>query len=222
MFVASLTNLLIAPLNKVALSNYAGVGLVPVFEIAFNGTMQLRSLVQVGLGALMPAVSQRGAAGTPEARRDIRRLYKRSVCFLLVIAPPGYVLAVLLAHPLLAIWLGSRFRPEIVTAFDILWASALVSLIAVPAYYVLMATGRVRHCMVSHMVAAAANIAFVGMCLALHGTLSLRGAAFAVLTATAVSSAYLMFINRIAMGAVRCQSSFVRCDGNSEQLTTDN
>jgi len=206
MFVASLTNLLIAPLNKVALSNYAGVGLVPVFDIAFNGTMQLRSLVVAGLGALMPAVSQRGAAGTPGARRDVRRLYHRSVRLLLLIAPPCYVLAVLVARPLLKLWLGARFRPEIVTAFDILWASALVSLVAVPAYYVLMATGRVRNCMVSHMVAAAANIAFVGACLALRGTVSLRGAAFAVLAANAVSSAYLMLVNRMAMKAAGQES----------------
>jgi O-antigen/teichoic acid export membrane protein len=198
-FVASLTNLLIAPLNKVALSNYAGVGLVPVFEIAFNGALHLRSLAQVGLGALMPAVSHRNAAGTAQSRGEIRRLYHRSVYFLLLVTPLGYGLAVLVARPLLRLWLGSRFVPQIETSFDILLASALVSLIAVPAYYVLMATDRVRSCMLSHLVAAAANIAFVGACIAMRGGLTLRGAAFAVLTANAASSAYLLVRNRIAL-----------------------
>jgi O-antigen/teichoic acid export membrane protein len=154
----------------------------------------------VGLGALMPAVSHRGAAGTPEARRDIRRLYDRSLYFLLVIAPPCYGVGVLLARPVLKLWLGPRYVPQIETAFDILLASALVSLIAVPAYYVLMATDRVRSCMVSHLVAAAANIAWVGGCIAVSGTVSLRGAAYAVLAANCVSSAFLLFRNWVALG----------------------
>jgi O-antigen/teichoic acid export membrane protein len=229
-FVASLTSLLVAPLNKVALSNYAGVALVPVFEIAFNGTMQLRSLAQVALGALMPAVSQRGAAGTAEARRDIRRLYDRSLYYLLIITPPCYALALLLARPLLKLWLGARYVPQIETAVDILWASALVSLIAVPAFYVLMATDGVRSCVMAHILSAAANIVWIGGCIAFRGTVSLRGASFAILAANVVSSAYLLIRNRRAMGmsvvsgqlsVVSGPSSIVDSDMKPKQLTTD-
>lgn len=199
-FVASLTSLLMAPLSKIALSNYAGVALVPVFDIAFNGTVQLRSMAEVGLSALMPAVSQRSAAATAESRRDVRRLYQRALLAVLVIVPPAYFLAVLVARPLLKLWLRSRFEPQIVMAFDILWASALVSLVAVPAYYVLMATNGVRICMISHIVGAVTNVTCVAGCVALHEPVSLRVVGFAMLASTTLQSVYLMVSNRLAMG----------------------
>jgi O-antigen/teichoic acid export membrane protein len=194
--VSSLTILLIAPLNKLAISWFAGVALVPVFDIAVNGSMQLRSVAEVGLRALMPAVSHHDATGTADGRRQIRRVYFRALKFLLVVTPPAYLMALFADQPLLKLWLGHRFVPEIVPTLNILLGSAAVSLIGVPAYYTLMGTGRFRSCMVSHLLAAATNLVFIGGVVLLQGTCTLRAASIAVLLTNVVSTAYLMLQNQ--------------------------
>lgn len=193
MFVVSLAVLLEAPFNKWALSRYAGVALVPIYDIAFNGSMQLRGLLEVGLRALMPAISHRLANDTTEARSEVRQLYRRTTLSLLAILPVGYVVAIFIAKPMLKLWLGSRFVPQIVGTFDIMSAAAIVSLIAVPAYFTLMASGHVRDCMVSHLISASINVMVIVSAIALTGHLSIYLAATSVLITIASSSLYLLW-----------------------------
>ncbi len=201
MFIASLAVLLVSPLNKWALSRYAGVALIPVYDIAFNGSMQLRGLLEVGLRALMPAVSHQLAGQTAEGFANVQRLYKRTTLGLLLILPPGYLLSVLLAKPLLSLWLGSRFVPAIVPVFNLMFASAVVSLVAVPAFFTLMACGHVRACMVSHLLAAGVNILIIAGAVWLHGSLSVYTAAFSVLMTMVISSGYLLLRIRTVFAA---------------------
>jgi O-antigen/teichoic acid export membrane protein len=192
MFVISLTTLLVAPLNKLGLSRYGHIALIPVYEIAFTGSMHLRGLAEVGLRALMPEVSTRGAVGTQEAWLSVKSLHGRALKLLLGVMPFAYILAILLAKPMLSLWLRDRFRSELVPTFDILLGSAMVSLISVPAYYTLMGTGHVRSCLVSHLLAAVTNIIWVVVALIVTGTFSLTAASVAVLVSTSVSSGYLL------------------------------
>jgi O-antigen/teichoic acid export membrane protein len=193
--LASVTMLLTSPLNKLALARYAGVALVPVYDIAVNGSLQLRSVAEVGLRALMPAVSHHAATGTADGARRIRAVYFRALKYLLLLTPVLYVMALLVDKPLLKLWLGHRFVPEIVPTLNILLAAAGVSLISVPAFYTLMGTGKFRSCMISHLLSAVTNIVVIGAVLLWTGTCTLRAASFAVLITNAVSGAYLLLQN---------------------------
>ncbi len=53
--------MLLSPFNKLMLSRYAGVDSIPVYEIAYTGSMRVRGLAEVGIRALMPEVSRLGA-----------------------------------------------------------------------------------------------------------------------------------------------------------------
>ncbi len=54
----SLLSMLLSPFNKVMLSRYAGVASIPIYEIAYTGSMQIRGLAEAGIRALMPEVSR--------------------------------------------------------------------------------------------------------------------------------------------------------------------
>jgi O-antigen/teichoic acid export membrane protein len=49
--------MLFSPFNKLMLSRYAGVASLPVYEIAFTGSMYVRSFVEAALRALVPKIS---------------------------------------------------------------------------------------------------------------------------------------------------------------------
>lgn len=65
----SLTGMLFSPFNKLMLSRYTGVSAIPIYEIAFTGSMQIRALFEAGLRALMPE-----KALTPDRGESIIRI----------------------------------------------------------------------------------------------------------------------------------------------------
>ena len=79
-FGSSLISMLLSPFNKLMLARYAGISSIPIYEIAFNGSMQVRALIEAGLRALMPEISRIGANMTSRARDRIsQKVYEKSV-----------------------------------------------------------------------------------------------------------------------------------------------
>lgn len=160
-FAGSLVNLLFTPFNKLILSRYVGLDALPVYEIAFTGSMQVRGLLDSGFRALMPEISRIGAEMTSEARTRISQVYRRSMKLIFALGVPLHAALAILAAVLLRLWLGDKFVETLPGAFRVMLLGTFMSLLGVPAYYMLLGVGRVRHTLAAHAIQASVNLLLV-------------------------------------------------------------
>jgi O-antigen/teichoic acid export membrane protein len=189
-FGGSLISMLLSPFNKLMLSRYVGVSTIPVYEIAFRGSMQVRGLIEAGLKALMPEISRISADMTKYAKDRISRIYRRSMKLIFSFGICMYGALIIFAPFLLKVWLGERFVETLPGTFRIMLLGTFLSLLGVPAYYTLMGVGRVRHNLLSQIVQSAANMTIV-FCLLIASALSITTIAWSSSIARAASTLYL-------------------------------
>jgi O-antigen/teichoic acid export membrane protein len=200
LFGGSVISMLLSPFNKLMLSRYAGVSTIPVYEIAYSGSMQVRALIAVGLRALMPEVSRIGANMTGYAKDRIAQLNYRAIKLILLFGLPVYAGLFVFSTFLFRIWLGERFVEALPGAFRIMLIATFASLLCVPAYYTLLGLGRVTQCFYSYAIQAGANVFVVLLAIITTRSLSVMHVVWAALIAMGMTSAYLIWQNRRAMG----------------------
>ena len=142
-FGGSVVNMLLSPFNKLMLSRYAGVSSIPIYEIAFTGSMQVRGLIEAGLRALMPEISRLSGNMTRYAKDRIAQITRRAMRLIFLFGIPMYGILAIFSSFLLRIWLGDRFVEILPAAFRIMLIGSFLSLLGVPAYYNLMGIGYV-------------------------------------------------------------------------------
>jgi len=191
-FGGSILNMLLSPFNKLMLSRYAGVASIPVYEIAYRGSMQIRGLAEVSIRALMPEVSRLGANGTEQARTRIRTINRRAIGLLVCFAVPFYGVLLLFAPLLLQVWLGDRVVEVLPLALRIALCGSLLSLACVPAYYLLLGLGHVRDCFFNHALLSGINVLLVLIFAWTGDGLSLPEVLVSTLVGMGVSSAYII------------------------------
>jgi O-antigen/teichoic acid export membrane protein len=187
----SIFTLLFSPFNRLVIARYAGVGSVPLYDIAFSSSMRLRNIFESGQRALIPEIGRVAGASPDAAYARARRLASRTIrAFAWVL--PVYVIAFVFAAPALRLWLGARYHPELALARVIL-IGTFASLVGTPGFYILAALGRLRTLLVGNIIQSVSNIVFIGACFLIFGSLSVS----IVLTATAIamfcSTIFLVF-----------------------------
>lgn len=190
-FGSSVANMLLSPFNKLMLSRYAGVSAIPVYEIAFKGSMQVRNLIAASLSALMPEVSRIGASMTEYSRNRITSIYRRAMKLIFLLGVPLYVGLIIAAPLLLRVWLGDRFVETLPPAFRIMLIATFFSLLFVPTYYTLLGLGWVRQCFYAYVIQAGTNAFIVVAIVVLGSTLSVIHVVCAVLAGMSITSIYL-------------------------------
>jgi O-antigen/teichoic acid export membrane protein len=193
MAFASAASLLLAPCSRIILAKSVGVDAVPVFDLAYTGTMQSRNLFEAGLRAMMPAVSTINAMPDANSATLLRTLYNRAFKSTALLALPVYTLVVAMSPPVLKLWLGIRYQARIVSPVQILTISVYFSLLAVPAYHSLLGLGRIRSVFLSHLIAGISNVVIQAF-LVCGGVLTLATSAIAILIGTLLSSLYLLIV----------------------------
>jgi O-antigen/teichoic acid export membrane protein len=193
---SSLLDMLLNPFNKLILSRYTGVSSIPIYEVAFTGSMQIRSLAEVGLRALVPEVSRIGGNMTREAKDRISGIYHRAMRLIFLCGIPMYGGLIILLTPLLKVWLGQRFVDELPGPFRIMLISAFISLLGVPAYYTLLGLGMVRNIFVSHIILSGVSALIVLTMIVVWHNISVEKISLGILTATVVATAYLTWQNK--------------------------
>ena len=196
LFSGSVINMLLSPFNKLMLSRYASVATIPVYEIAFNGSMQVRALIEAGLRALMPEVSRIGANMTGYAKDRIAQLNYRAIKLIFLFGVPVYAGLFVFCTVLFRIWLGDRFVETLPGAFRIMLIATFLSLLGVPAYYTLMGTGHVRHTLGAHIILSCISALIVLTIIFFRHKISLEAVSWAILTATVGTTLYLNWQNR--------------------------
>lgn len=166
-FGGTLVSMLLSPFNKLMLSRYAGVSTIPVYEIAFAGSMQVRGLIEAGLRALMPEISRISAKMTRDAKNRISHIYRRAMKLIIICGLPLFVVLFAFAHVLLKFWLRKSFVETLPGAFRLMLIVTFLSLLGVPAYYTLLGLGKARCSFISFAIISGGNFAWVmGMILA--------------------------------------------------------
>ncbi len=194
-FGGSLISMLFDPFNKLMLSRYAGVSTIPVYEIAFKGGTQIRGLVEAGLKAMMPEVSRISGNMTRYAKDRISQIYRRAMRLIFVFGIPMYTTIIIFLTPLLKFWLRQKFVDELPIAFRIMLIATFLSLLGIPAYYMLLGLGMVRYILTAHIIVSGVSALIVLTIVFIWHNISVEAVSWAVLTATAITTLYLIWQN---------------------------
>jgi len=207
LIACSVMNVLLGPLNKFALTRYVGPGSVPVYEIAWNISMQLRSLFESGFRSLMPEVSRLAALRLSDCPRRIASVNRRAIKLIFTVGLPAFALVFVVAAPSLRLWLGARFRPGMVPAFRTLLAGCYLNLLGVPGYYTLLGLGRVKQIIASQVAQSLTNAGLILTMGLLLGTASTGSTAAAAAAGIAVGGLYCLYAAKIVPGVGPNQES---------------
>ena len=192
-FGGSLIAMLFSPFNKLMLSRYAGVSAIPIFEIAFRGSMQVRGLVEAGLRALMPEISRISANMTRNAIDKISRTYRRGMKLIFLFGIPMYGVLIIFIPLLLRLWLGEKLVETLPGTFRIMLVGTFISLLGVPAFYTIMGMGNVRFCFFSLVISSFINVVIVLMIVTFSRSLVVEYTAYSLLVAASGSTIYLFW-----------------------------
>ncbi len=192
-FGGGILSMLFSPFNKLMLSRYAGVSTIPIYEIAFTGSMQVKGLVEAGLRALMPEVSRIGASMTKYAKDRISQIYRRAMKIVFFFGIPMYGALIIFAPLLLRVWLGEKFIEALPCVFRIMLVGSFLSLLGVPAFYTLMGVGRVRSCFWGFCIPSVINVLLVVTIVIFLRTLAIQHIAYSGVVGISGSTIYLMW-----------------------------
>jgi O-antigen/teichoic acid export membrane protein len=188
----SIFTLLFSPFNRLVIARYAGVGSVPLYDIAFSSSMRLRNIFESGQRALIPEIGRLAGTSPAAAYARARKLGSRTIrAFAWVL--PIYVVAFVFAAPALKLWLGARYDPELSLATRIILVGTFFSLVGTPGFYILAALGRLRTLLVGNLIQSGFNIVLVGTCLLLFRSLSVSTVLAATAIAMFCSTVFLVF-----------------------------
>jgi O-antigen/teichoic acid export membrane protein len=192
-FGSYVMSMLIDPFNKLMLSRYAGLANVPVYDIAYRGSMYVRGLMEIGLRAIMPEISRIGAAMTQQAHERIAAINRRAMKFIIICGVPLFTTLFTFATILLKFWLRKSFADALPSAFRVILIGAFLSLLGTPAFYTLMGLGKANYCFVASMIQGVVSAAITTAIALIRGKLSVLSVAFAVLIAMAIMNCYVLW-----------------------------
>ncbi|MFZ2397680.1 MAG: oligosaccharide flippase family protein [Smithella sp.] len=198
-FLGSIVSMLLNPFNRVMVSRYIGVAALPIYDIAYTGGMHIRNLVEVALRSILPEISHAVAEKTDAAKAKIFSIQHQAWGFVFKFGLVVYALLFMLAPLLLHLWLRDSFVATMPEIFRIMLVGTYASLIGVPAFYLLMGMGCVRHTLYSHAIQALLNVILVVMVASITGQLTLHSVVSCTSVAMAVSTAYLIWQSKRSM-----------------------
>jgi O-antigen/teichoic acid export membrane protein len=192
-FGGALMSILLDPFNKLMLSRYAGVATVPVYDISFRGSMQVRGLMEVGIRAIMPEVSRIGVNMTPQAHDRIASINKRATKFILFCGVPFFIILFAFAPVFLKLWLQKSYVDTLPAVFRFILTGAFLSLICVPSFYTLLGLGKARYCFFSSVIQGMINAVIIVTIVLVRGKISGYSVALSVMVAMGITSCYLLW-----------------------------
>jgi len=173
--MASVTNMLVMPFNKLVIARFVGLSEVAYYQIANRVITSLRGVFVQGLQALLPRISElKGKGdGIGENSKRIVSIHRKGMKLLLLCAFPLFALAFVFAHPLLKLWLRDGFDPQIAIAARILIIGWSANILASPDYFTFLGIGRVRNIVIATWLKTVTNIVPIILLLLLGTRLTL-------------------------------------------------
>jgi len=197
--LGEIVNMMFSPFNKFILTRFVGLEVVPIYEVAYRGSMQIRAVLESALRAMLPEISRRSAEATAEATRRVFELLSRARKTIVGLALPLYLFLLALATPLLKLWLRGSYRPALPDVFRIILIGTFFHLLAIPDYYALLGLGKVRQCALAYALQAGVNCVIVLGVLAALGRTSVIAVAVGVALSMIATCCYLRWQSRITL-----------------------
>jgi O-antigen/teichoic acid export membrane protein len=191
--VTSVLSMLWSPFNRMMLSRYCGLSVIPVYDLSFNTASQIRSLAESGIRPFMPEISSLSQKGALTMER-IREMNRRAIYLILTGGSLLFASVILLAEPLLRLWLRDKYVEALPNAFRLMLVMCYISLINVPSYYTLLGLGRMRPIVVSVLVFSAGNALIVLAMAWMTQTVTVERISFFAVILSVFSSGYLVYV----------------------------
>ncbi len=185
--ISQLVSPLLVYLDRVLIGSFISLAAVTLYTVPFEGMTRLRIIPSALVGTLYPAFSERG---DKTGRRDLERLYERSVRYLLLLLLPGLLYLVVLGPDLFGIWMGPVFARQTSAVVQILALGVLVNALAPVPYSLLQALGRPDLTGKFHLLELPL---YVAMCLLMIPRWGIAGAALASTVRFSFDSALLFW-----------------------------
>jgi len=214
LFAGSLIGLLLNPFNRIVVARFAGLQAVPVYEIAYNGSLQIRSLFVTMSSAILPEVSRR--AGDSQ---EVRRVARKAVRMILICAVPCYAAVFAAAGSLLRVWLHGAVQPGQPAAFRIMLAGSFLSLLGTVPYFSLLGLHRSRDVLASFLVQSAVNVACIAAAWLSAGSVGLTVVVGSTAAGMAASTLFLAAAYRRAMDSAPVFSLSLRVSAPSSPVS---
>lgn len=189
----SLLNMMLNPFNRLALARFGGLSTIPLYDIAFGGSMRLRGILESGARALTPEISRIGANRHPSSMPNVTKINRQAITMILLLGVPVFSLLIAFAKPLLHTWLGARFSPQLPMAVQIALLGAFASLLGTPAFYTLLGLGKTQHVLWGFAIQSGANVVIVAAVVALGRSVDANTVLAGTAAGMALATAYLVF-----------------------------
>lgn len=163
--IGQILQLLISPFNKLLLSRYAGVTVIPIYEVGYSSILLIASFLETSFRPLMPEMSRLSATAVTTVTTRITSISKKALYLVSLVGFPTYLFLFALAPALFRLWLRSSFDNNIPYMFRVMLVGSLIYLYGMPANNLLLALGRVNHCLIARCLQALTNVvvAIVGL-----------------------------------------------------------
>lgn len=182
--ILGVLRMLFEPTTKALMSRYGGLDLAGYYEMAAMAVFKFRSLLVAAVQVITPEITtldEREPGRVNEAYQRVDRLnWALSVPLFAAVAAG----APLISH----VWIGA-YEPEFILFMVILAVGWLASTLSVPAFFLLLGTGQMRHVVLSHVTIAVVNAAVAVVLGRLFGG---SGVAWAWALALALGTVHLL------------------------------
>lgn len=199
---SSLIVMMMGPFNKIVMSRYIGVAAVPIYEIAYQGAMQIRSLLGASFRALSPEISRISAETSTDISKKINRINHKATMLIWKLGTPTFLFFMIFATPLLKIWLRGRFENQLPATFQLILFGTFISLLCVPAYYILMGLGRTKAIFIGQAIQSCINASLILVVVLIGIDLSINMFAVAVTVAMIVTAIYFIWQKKVAINQI--------------------
>lgn len=186
----SLLVMFVEPLNRFILGQYVSLSSAAIYDVAARVVLQVKGVLE---GCFRPFVAQSSAYITSGQDKKIRELSRLSVRLIFLLGVPMFLILIVWAPELMALWLKGTDMPGISYAFRVFAFAYIFSLLVTPAYYLFMGIGRKEVCFWVFCIFSISNSTLV-LISVFAGIISLNVVINIFAFSLILSSIYLMVI----------------------------
>ena len=148
----SVSQVLCDPITKALLTNFGGLAMTGLYEMASRMLLQFRMLLVSANQVLVPAI-----ADLQERNPDfIRKVYRQNYRLMLYLALPVYAIIIALTPLISEIWIG-HYEPMFVIFSILLAVNLFVNTLSVPGYFSYLGIGELKWNTLGHVSTAVMN-----------------------------------------------------------------
>jgi O-antigen/teichoic acid export membrane protein len=201
-FGGSVISMLFDPFNKLMLSRYAGVSIIPIYEITYNAAVQIRSLIESGLRPIMPEISRLCGLGAVSSIMRIKSINRKLIKLILIFGLPFYIILFILAGTLMQLWLRGKYNNAILPAFRLVLIATFLNLLSVPAFHTLLGLGKASCSLVSSIIVSGGNFVLVLTNALLFNRVSVNSIFVGLIALLGLSTIYLVIKVHSTVGSL--------------------